>query len=405
MGAAPAHPTDQALQFFGLGKLDDASVESVTKHLESCADCRDRVAIISSDSFLSRLRGAQVQPKMSASVSGGCWGSTTERESAPARSTQPLSATLPPELLNQPDCQVVRELGRGGMGVVYLVFNRLMDRYEAIKVIGRHLIDRPGVLDRFLREIRSVAKLRHPNIVAAYAATRIGEGIVYSMEYAEGLDLAKMVKAKGPLPVTHACYFIHQAALGLQHAHEQGIVHRDIKPGNLMLTRSGQRSLVKILDFGLNKATVDVGGADHSLTREGQLLGTPDYIAPEQTLDAQSVDIRADIYSLGCTFYYLLSGRPPFQSGSLFEILEAHRSGHATLLNLVRPEVQVELASVVAKMMAKRPEQRYQTPAEVALALGPFFTTTAMKARNSQNSGFPTPLRAPAASSWNGPSS
>ena len=282
------------------------------------------------------------------------------------------AGTLPPELVDHPDFEIIRELGRGAMGVVYLVHNRLMGRDEAIKVIGRQLMERPVVLDRFLREIRSVARLRHPNVVAAYSATRMGESIVYAMEYVEGLDLARLVKRKGPLPVAHASYFIHQVALGLQHAHEHGIVHRDIKPGNLILTRSGDRSTVKILDFGLNKVTCDKE-VDHSLTREGQMLGTPDYIAPEQTLDAQSVDIRADIYSLGCTLYYLLSGRPPFRAGTLFEVLQAHHSTEATALDLVRPEVPIELAGVVARMMAKQPRQRFQTPAEVASALVPFF--------------------------------
>ena len=127
------------------------------------------------------------------------------------------------------------------------------------------------------------------------------------MEYVEGLDLAKMVKTKGPLPVAHACYFIHQAALGLQHAHQRGMVHRDIKPANLIVAREGNKPVVKVLDFGLAKVTSE-GQADSGLTREGQMLGTPDYIAPEQIRSAQSADIRADIYSLGCTLYYLLTG-------------------------------------------------------------------------------------------------
>ena len=145
------------------------------------------------------------------------------------------------------------------------------------------------------------------------------------MEYVEGLDLARMVKAKGPLPVAHACNFVHQAALGLQHAHEQGMVHRDIKPGNLMLSRDRDRAVVKVLDFGLAKAERETGttrpvGPDRrirgqpALTATGQMLGTPDYIAPEQIPDAQAADIRADIYSLGCTLYYLLTGGPPFRA-------------------------------------------------------------------------------------------
>ena len=262
------------------------------------------------------------------------------------------AGTLPPDLADHPDYEIVRELGRGGMGVVYLAHNRLMGRDEVLKVVSKHLIERKGVLERFSREIRSAARLMHPNIVHAYSAFRSGESVVFAMEYVEGLDLAKLVKAKGPMSVAHACYFVHQAALGLQHAHEQGMVHRDIKPGNLMLARKGDKSVVKVLDFGLAKATRE-SPLDGGLTHEGQMLGTPDFIAPEQIRDAQSAGIQADIYSLGCTLYYLLTGGPPFQAASLYDLLQAHFSMDAQPLNLVRPEVPAELAALVAKMMAK----------------------------------------------------
>ncbi len=188
--------------------------------------------------------------------------------------------------------------------------------------------------------------------------------------------------------MVHACYFIYQAALGLQHAHERGMVHRDIKPANLILAREGKKAIVKVLDFGLAKVTSE-GQADSGLTREGQMLGTPDYIAPEQIRDAQSADIRADIYSLGCTFYYLLTGGPPFRGEHLWDVYQAHFSMDAGPLNLVRPEVPVELAAVVAKMMAKEPGRRFQTPGEVAQALTPFFkkgnvATTGSKPEFSQ---------------------
>jgi hypothetical protein len=279
---------------------------------------------------------------------------------------------LPPGLADHPDYRIIRELGRGGMGVVYLAHNQLMGRDEVLKVMGRHIIEKPGVMERFLREIRSVAKLRHTNIVTAHTAFRLGESIVFAMEYVDGYDLSKLVKAKGPLSVAHATNFIYQAALGLQHAHEEGMVHRDIKPGNLMLSRKGGRALVKVLDFGLAKASRE-GTVDTALTREGQMLGTPDYIAPEQTLDPQKADIRADIYSLGCTLYYLLKGGPPFKGSSLFEVLQAHHATEATALDQVRPDVPRELAAVVARMMAKEPAERFQTPAEAARALAPFF--------------------------------
>jgi serine/threonine protein kinase/type 1 glutamine amidotransferase len=365
------HPTDQSLQAYGLGKLDDATAESVNQHLESCPDCRSRVAAMSSDSFLGKLRDAQGRPHPTAPVVSSLTGLSMTDAGASVVAPPPAS-TLPPGLADHPDYRILRELGRGGMGVVYLAENTLMGRKEVLKVVGSQLISRPGILDRFLREIRSAAKLHHPNIVAAYSALRLGESLVLAMEYVDGLDLARVVKAKGPLPVVHACSFIHQAALGLQHAHERGMVHRDIKPANLILSRDGKKHIVKVLDFGLAKVSSE-GQTDSALTREGQMLGTPDYIAPEQIRDAQSADIRADIYSLGCTFYYLLTGGPPFGGDHLWDIYQAHFSMDATPLNLERPEVPVEVAALVAKMMAKEPAKRFQTPGEVAQALLPFF--------------------------------
>jgi serine/threonine protein kinase len=264
------------------------------------------------------------------------------------------------------------------MGVVYLAQNKLMGRLEVLKVVGGHLVNRRGVLDRFQIEIRNAARLHHPNIVTAYSAIRLGESLALAMEYVDGFDLTRLVKAKGPLPVANACNYIHQAALGLHHAHEQGMVHRDIKPSNLMLTRQGSRALIKVLDFGLAKVKSE-GAVDGGLTNEGQMLGTPHYIAPEQTIDARRADIRADVYSLGCTFYYLLTGGPPFDGTSLYDILQAHHSREATPLNLARPEVPVELAALVAKMMAKEPERRFQEPKEVAQALKPFFKSGALE--------------------------
>jgi serine/threonine protein kinase len=368
MDAPPtSHPTDQTLHGYAIGKLDDRSVESVGRHLNSCPACRRRVAEISAD----RRRDARNPPDSPPPV-GSSFPGISSVVGETAMGSPPPIDSLPSGLAELPDYQVISELGRGGMGVVYLAQNKLMGRKEVLKVVSRELMDRRSVSERFLREIRNAAQLQHPNIVTAYSAMRAGDRIVLAMEYVEGYDLSKLVKAQGPLPVAHACNFVYQTALGLQHAHERGMVHRDIKPSNLMLARPGNRAVIKILDFGLAKATQEVP-IDGGLTREGQMLGTPDYIAPEQSLDAQKADIRADIYSLGCTFYYLLTGGPPFPSTSLYEILQAHHSMDATPLNLARPEVPVELAALVAKMMAKNPASRFQTPGEVARAIKPFF--------------------------------
>jgi hypothetical protein len=257
------------------------------------------------------------------------------------------------------------------MGVVYLAKNKLMDRLEVLKVVNKALLDRPGAVERFLREIRSAAKLNHANVVAAYSAVQSGDLLAFAMEYVEGEDLAKLVQTHGPLPVARACDYVQQAALGLQHAFEKKMVHRDIKPQNLILAREGERHIVKVLDFGLAKVT-RARNEDAGLTDDGTMLGTPAYVAPEQTLDAANADIRADVYSLGCTLYYLLTGAPPFERRSLYEVLQAHQSIEARPLNLVRPEVPEELVAVVRKMMAKDPANRYQTPLALVQALAAF---------------------------------
>ena len=365
------HPSDQTLHAYGLGKLDDPTAESVNKHLESCPPCRRRVAELTSDSFLGRLRDAQARPDSHAHLISSTAGLSMLDGSAGSPQPPPAS-TLPPGLADHTDYEILRELGRGGMGVVYLAQNKLMGRPEVLKVVSSHLVNRSGVPDRFLAEIRNAAKLHHTNVVTAYSALRLGESLVLAMQYVEGLDLARLVAARGPLPVAQACSYVHQAAKGLQHAYDHGMVHRDIKPSNLMLARDGDRAVIKVLDFGLAKVRSE-SPTDGTLTHDGQMLGTPHFIAPEQIRNAKGADIRADIYSLGCTLYYLLTGGPPFQGASLYDILQAHHSMDAKPLNLARPEVPIELAALVAKMMAKEPERRFQQPKEVAQALTPFF--------------------------------
>src|ERR1019366_3100158 len=271
-----------------------------------------------------------------------------------------------------PDHEVLQELGRGGMGVVYLATNKVMGRNEVLKVVNPQMLTEPGAMDRFLQEIRSAAQLSHPNIVTAHAVLRSGESLVLAMEHIVGENLHKVVSERGPLPVANACYYVHQVALGLQHAFDKGMVHRDIKPDNLMLTRDAKKHTVKILDFGLAKATRQTEEQQHNLTGAGKMMGTPDYIAPEQILDAAKADIRADIYSLGCTLYFLLTGSPPFKGGSLYEKLQAHMSTAPTSIHKLRKDVPLELAQIVDKMMAKDVKDRFQKPLEVAQALMPF---------------------------------
>jgi serine/threonine-protein kinase len=267
---------------------------------------------------------------------------------------------------------LIEMLGEGGMGQVFKARHALMDRLVALKLIRADRLNDPQAMGRFRREMQASAKLTHPNVVLAHDAARVGDVYLLVMEYVEGIDLAQYLKQRGRLPWSEAASHVRQAALGLQHAHECGLVHRDVKPSNLMLAaRDGS---VKVLDLGLARLRphVEYGDAESQFTREGSLMGTPDYIAPEQAVDSRAVDIRADIYSLGCTLYHLLAGRPPFPGGSLMEKLIKHQQVEPEPIERLALGLPPELAGVVRRMMAKRPDNRYETPRAVADALAPF---------------------------------
>jgi WD40 repeat protein/serine/threonine protein kinase len=276
-------------------------------------------------------------------------------------------------------------LGEGGMGAVFKARNWKLGKLHALKLIRKERLGNPDAVRRFHREIRAAAQLEHPNIVRAYDADEVGGNHFFVMEYVEGIDLNKLVKARGPLPVLQACDYIRQAALGLQHAHERGMVHRDIKPANLLVTRGEGREasksdlsslaphpspLVKILDMGLARFERSKDAElSATLTQEGAVMGTPDYIAPEQALASHGVDIRADLYSLGGTLYFLLTGQVPFPGGSLAEKLMKHQFEEPPAVERLRPDVPPGVSAVVRRLLAKRPEERCQTPAELAAIL------------------------------------
>jgi serine/threonine-protein kinase len=263
---------------------------------------------------------------------------------------------------------LLEPLGAGGMGQVFKARHPKLGRYAALKVIRKDFLAHPDAVRRFQREVQAAAQLCHPHVVMAYDAGQSGSTHFYAMEFVDGIDLARLVKRGGPLPVAQACEFIRQAALGLQHAHERGMVHRDIKPSNLFLSAHG--SVIKILDMGVARMhQSDKEEGSGPLTRHGLLVGTVDYIAPEQALDAHSADIRADLYSLGCTLYYLLAGHVPFPGGTATEKLWKHQTEEARPLEQSRPDVPPRVADIVRKLMAKEPAARYQSPAELANAL------------------------------------
>jgi WD40 repeat protein len=284
-----------------------------------------------------------------------------------------------------PGHQIVGELGRGGMGIVYKALHTRLNRWVALKVIRKDRLSSPEAVERFHREAKKAALLMHPNIVIVWDADQAGDVHYYTMEYIEGIDLARLLQQRGPFPVWQACYFIRQAALGLQHAHEKGLVHRDIKPANLIVAqppgeadattefRPGQSGVLKILDLGLARLyRSDNPELESTLTGYGSVMGTIDYMAPEQAQDARSADIRADVYSLGCTLYHLLTGQVPFPGDRWIDKIDGHRWNSPRPVRELRRDVTAGVAEVVARMMAKRPDDRYQTPAEVATALEPF---------------------------------
>lgn len=269
--------------------------------------------------------------------------------------------------------KLLDRIGKGGMGVVFKARHAVMDRVVALKVMSRALLNNQQAVARFNREVKTAAALNHPNIIAAYDADAVGNTHFLVMEYIEGRDLNAWLKAKGPLPVAAACECAIQAAEGLSYAHRQGLVHRDIKPVNLLLywDAIARRPIVKILDLGLARF-VSESQEDGGLTRIGQTIGTPDYIAPEAAESFKDADIRADIFSLGCALFKLLTGRLPFAGDNTMEKLVARTSRDAPPLRNGRPDAPPELEAVLARMLARRPENRYQTPAEVVAALAPF---------------------------------
>lgn len=271
---------------------------------------------------------------------------------------------------------ILSMLGEGGMGVVYKARHLRLGRLVALKVIQANRLHNPRAIKRFLREIRAVAQLSHPNVVVAYDADEIDNTLLFTMELVDGADLEQVVCTRGVLTPAEACSYLLQTALGLQHAYERGLIHRDLKPNNLLLTRrpevGGDRfGTVKILDFGLSLLhdSESTGESSALLTGDGTFVGTPDFMSPEQAVNAHNVDIRSDLYSLGCSFYYLLAGRVPFPGKSAMEKLLRHMNEPPTSLQQIRPDVPPVFIGVIHKLMAKAPEARFQTPAELIAAL------------------------------------
>lgn len=273
--------------------------------------------------------------------------------------------------------RLVERIGKGGMGVVFKAQHALMDRVVALKVMSPTLLRNPRAVARFNREVKAAAALQHPNIITAFDADAVGSTHFLVMEYVDGHDLNWWLRSLGPLPISLAAECAMQAAEGLSHAHHLGMVHRDIKPVNLLVAWNVHTQIptVKILDMGLARF-VSESQEDGNLTRLGQAIGTPDYIAPEAAENFKRADIRADIFSLGCTLYKLLTGRLPYGGENTMEKLMARAMADAPPIRTQRPSIPEVLEAVVTRLLARQPENRYQTPAEVVQALRPFAAST-----------------------------
>jgi hypothetical protein len=386
MAADPSQcPAPAVLEGLLAERLSDAERDRVETHVESCAACQEH---------LRRLSDRPLSPVAPPS------GSRVEPDAEPDEAfLRRLQAVLPPAGATRhappptgfgrppsfaagpvPDVswfengrlgryEILGRLGAGGMGAVFKARHAELGKVVALKVLPAGQMDEMRVA-RFKNEIRAIGRLDHPNIVAAHDAGELGGIHFLVMDFVEGMDLAQVLERRGRLSIPDACEAVRQAALGLQHASERGLVHRDIKPSNLMLARGGR---VQVLDLGLARSFAEA--AADTLTARGMLLGTADYLAPEQWEHAHAADTRADIYSLGCTLYHLLAGWPPFAGERTYSVLQkmrAHLESSPPPIGQVRPDVPAGLAAVLDRMLAKAPADRFQSPAQVGEALRPF---------------------------------
>jgi serine/threonine protein kinase len=262
--------------------------------------------------------------------------------------------------------KLLERVGVGGMGQVFLCEHMFMKRRVAVKVLPPAKAEQPAALGRFYREARAAGSLDHPNIVRTHDIDQDGNLHFIVMEYVDGSNLLEMVKKFGPMDLRRACSYVRQVALGLDFAFKAGLIHRDVKPGNILIDRKG---VARVLDMGLARFYKDTTDLLTVKYDDKIVLGTADYVAPEQVANSHNVDVRADIYGLGATLYFLLAGHPPFPTGTVSQKLLWHRTKEPTPVRQVRPEVPEELAAIVARMMAKDPAKRFQTPGEVAQAL------------------------------------
>jgi len=356
---SPKCPTGEELRLFAAGELSAEKTPGVSAHVESCKECRSAVESL-----------------------GGFRGSSDASLTSPASTADDQEDAAPESMEESADLgtigqyRLLAKLGEGGMGAVYKAIHTRLRKTVALKVLPISRLDDNDAVARFEREMVAVGKYNHPNIVGATDAGE-ADGMYYlAMELVEGIDLSELVEQRGSLRIADACEIIRQAAVGLEHSHGQGMVHRDIKPANLMLCHSkflGPQ--VKILDMGLALLNEQHSTKERVLTLSGQMMGTLDYMPPEQGMDSHDVDTRADIYSLGATLFKLLCGEPPF-SGAKYStpvaMIGALATEQAPSIATRRDDLPEELVATVDRMLAREPDDRFLSADEVVQALVPF---------------------------------
>lgn len=368
-------PSPKIIFQYTEGRLENADATELQQHLNSCTACSRLLQDLSAESVpASRDPGDTIALDKSANKSDDgdfqlgsdptpLDGLTTKRR----RKDTPIFAEG--QLIGK--YRIIKLVGKGGMGQVFQARHAKLDRIVALKTLTQAHVPLPESLERFEREMKAVARLDHPNIVRAFDADETDGVHYFVMEYLEGESVAKILKTSGAMPVAEACLLAQQVAIGLSHIHEHKLIHRDIKPANLIVTPDGT---VKILDLGLallNDNTLDAS----DLTTSGLVIGTPDFMACEQLEDMRTVDIRADIYSLGATLYALLAGHGPFAGNayqSTLKKIAAMATKDPPPITKHRDDIPAALETVLEKMLQKEPEDRYQSPDEVITALQPF---------------------------------
>ncbi|TWU59339.1 Serine/threonine-protein kinase PknF [Rubripirellula tenax] len=372
MMTATECPSIERLRDLSLGRLAEEDSDSLLDHLRDCEVCQSELETIGDgeDSLIHAIRspdddsGLASEPQCQIAVIAalGAIGS---------RPQSPTVSDIPAFPVSIGEYEIVRPLGRGGMGNVYLARHTKLGRLVAIKVLANHRLADARMKERFEAEMRAVGRLSHPGIVTAHDAREIDGTAVLVTEFIDGMDLSQLVSRTGPISAADACDLVRQVAMALQYTSDQGFVHRDVKPSNIMLRSGGE---VKLLDLGLARLQETIHEPSE-LTGTGQAMGTADYIAPEQVTDSRSVDVRADIYSLGCTLFKLLTGHAPFagpEHSTAFAKMTAHVSSTPPTIGDLLPDAPRGLSNLVTSMLAKNPTSRPQTPMQVAEKLTPF---------------------------------